>query len=96
VQVHAYGLVEAFLAFPANHRSQMKDGCIGSLAESRIDRVLRFDTSDDLLDSDRLGIWNTGSWKRRIEKHDFLDGLDLPILPDERLASEQGFAELMA
>jgi hypothetical protein len=43
-----------------------------------------------------LGIWNKGSWKRRIEKHDFLDGLDLPMLPDERLASEQGFAELMA
>ena len=101
VQVHAHGLVEAFLAFPADHRSQMKDGCIGSLTDRRIDRVLRFDTSDDLLDSDlldsdRLGLWNTRSWKRRIEQDDFLDGLDVPILPDERLAIEQGFAELMA
>ena len=65
------------------------------------DSVLRFDTSDDLLDSDlldsdRLGLWNTGSWKRRIEQDDFLDGLDVPILPDERLAIEQGFTELMA
>ena len=74
----------------------MKDGCIGSLTDRRIDRVLRFDTSDDLLDSDRFGLWNTRSWKRRIEQDDFLDGLDVPILPDERLAIEQGFAELMA